>query len=136
MKHAIANPDSNVIANPVKHVIANPVKHVIANPVKHMIANSVNSFLKFALLEKFSVFIFLHIHVYIYTGEKTIYTVILTKLLHIVNDRFCIPNKQFFSYMIMARTSYIRYMIIMSSLSLLFLESTSYHTRVGHCPCT
>jgi hypothetical protein len=79
--------------------------------------------------------LFFYIYMYIYTGEKTIYTVILTKLLHIVNDRFFIPNKKNFSYMIMARTSYIRYMIIMSSLSLLFLESTSYHTRVGHCPC-
>jgi len=63
MKHAIANPDSNVIANPVKQVTANPVKHMIANPV--------NSFLKFALLEKLSVFIFFYIH--IYTGEKTEY---------------------------------------------------------------
>ena len=62
MKHAIANPDSNVIANPVKHVIANPVKHMIAN-----------NFLKFALLEKLSVFIFLHIHVYIYWGKNNIY---------------------------------------------------------------
>jgi capsular polysaccharide biosynthesis protein len=29
MKHAIANPDSNVIANLVKQVTANPVKHMI-----------------------------------------------------------------------------------------------------------
>ena len=91
MKHAIANPDSNVIANLVKQVTANPVKHMIANPV--------NSFLKFALLKKLSVFIF-----FTYTGtciyilgKKTIYTVILTKLLH---DRFLIPNKKKFSYIV------------------------------------
>ena len=91
MKHAIANPDSNVIANLVKQVTANPVKHMITNPV--------NSFLKFALLEKLSVFIF-----FTYTGtciyilgKKTIYTVILTKLLH---DRFLIPNKKKFSYIV------------------------------------
>jgi hypothetical protein len=92
MKHAIANPDSNVIANPVKQVIANPVKHMIANPV--------NSFLKFALLEKLSVFIFFtYTGTCIYVlGKKPIYTVILTKLLHIVNDRFLTPNKKKFSY--------------------------------------
>ena len=92
MKHAIANPDSNVIANLVKQVTANPVKHMIANPV--------NSFLKFALLEKLSVFIFFYIYqyMYIYTGKKPIYTVIVPKLLHIVNDRFLTTNKKKFSY--------------------------------------
>ena len=68
MKHAIANPDSNVIANLVKQVTANPVKHMIANPV--------NSFLKFALLEKLSVFIFfvhIPVHVYIYWEKTNIY---------------------------------------------------------------
>ena len=87
MKHAIANPDSNVTANLFKQVTANSVKHMIANPdsnvfanpvkqvtansVKHMIANPVNNFLKFALLEKLSVFIFF-LHTYIY-WEKTEY---------------------------------------------------------------